>query len=104
MTAGYWRKPKETSSAITDGWFHTGDILQVDEDGYFFVVDRKKNMYISGGENVFPSEVEKYLYQHEAIKECAVIGVKDPKWGETGKAYIVLNPGVKLTADEITDF
>ncbi len=104
VTAGYWRKPKETSSAITDGWFHTGDILQVDEDGYFFVVDRKKNMYISGGENVFPSEVEKYLYQHEAIKECAVIGVKDPKWGETGKAYIVLNPGVKLTADEITDF
>lgn len=104
VTAGYWRKPKETKTAITDDWFHTGDILRVDEEGYYFVVDRKKNMYISGGENVFPSEVEKYLYQHTAIKECAVIGVKDPKWGETGKAYIVLNPGEQLTEQEITDF
>ncbi|GAB1441286.1 hypothetical protein MASR2M39_01200 [Ignavibacteriales bacterium] len=68
VTAGYWRKPKETKTAITDGWFHTGDILRVDEEGNYFVVDRKKNMYISGGENVFPSEVEKYLYQHTAIK------------------------------------
>jgi fatty-acyl-CoA synthase len=104
VTAGYWRKPKETATAITDGWFHTGDILTVDEEGYFFVVDRKKNMYISGGENVFPSEVEKYLYQHEAIKECAVIGVSDEKWGETGKAYIVLNSGFELSTAEITEF
>lgn len=104
VTAGYWRKPKETAAAITNGWFHTGDILQVNEQGYYFVIDRKKNMYISGGENVFPSEVEKYLYQHKAIRECAVIGVKDDRWGETGKAYIVLNPGEQLTAEEITEY
>jgi fatty-acyl-CoA synthase len=104
VTAGYWRKPKETASAITDGWFHTGDILIKDEDGYFFVVDRKKNMYISGGENVYPSEVEKYLYTHEAIKECAVIGVADERWGETGKAFVVLNSSYSILKDEIISF
>ncbi len=104
VTAGYWRKPKETAETITDGWFHTGDILIKDKDGYFFVVDRKKNMYISGGENVYPSEIEKYLYQHPAVKECAVIGVPDERWGETGKAFVVLNQDQVFTTDEIIKY
>ena len=104
VTQGYWRKPKQTAETITDGWFHTGDILLKDPDGFFFVVDRKKNMYISGGENVYPSEVEKYLYQNPAIKECAVIGVPDEKWGETGKAFIVLNQDHNLSSEEIIHF
>ncbi len=104
VTAGYWKKPKETADAITDGWFHTGDILIKDNDGYFFVVDRKKNMYISGGENVYPSEIEKYLYQHPAVKECAVIGVPDERWGETGKAFVVLNPDHLFTEEEIIKY
>ncbi len=104
VTAGYWKKPKETAEAITDGWFHTGDILIKDSDGYFFVVDRKKNMYISGGENVYPSEIEKYLYQHPAVKECAVIGVPDERWGETGKAFVVLNTDHIFTVEEIIQY
>ena len=104
VTAGYWKKPKETADAITDGWFHTGDILIKDNDGYFFVVDRKKNMYISGGENVYPSEIEKYLYRHPAVKECAVIGVPDERWGETGKAFVVLNPDHLFTEEEIIKY
>lgn len=104
VTEGYWRKPKETAEAITGGWFHTGDILIKDEEGYFFVVDRKKNMYISGGENVYPSEIEKYLYANPAVKECAVIGVADERWGETGKAFVVLNTGQPLTGDEILNY
>ncbi len=104
VTAGYWRKPKETAETITDGWFHTGDILIKDEEGYFFVVDRKKNMYISGGENVYPSEIEKYLYANPAVKECAVIGVADERWGETGKAFVVLNTGHSLTPEEIINY
>lgn len=104
VTEGYWRKPKETAETITDGWFHTGDILIRDEEGYFFVVDRKKNMYISGGENVYPSEIEKYLYANPAVKECAVIGVADERWGETGKAFVVLNAGHTLTPEEIITY
>lgn len=104
VTAGYWRKPKETAETITDGWFHTGDILLKDEEGYFFVVDRKKNMYISGGENVYPSEIEKYLYQNAAIKECAVIGVPDERWGETGRAFVVLNQGFTLSPEDIIQY
>lgn len=104
VTQGYWRKPKQTAETITDGWFHTGDILIKDSDGFFFVVDRKKNMYISGGENVYPSEVEHFLYQNPAVKECCVIGVADERWGETGKAFIVLNQGFELSASEITEY
>lgn len=104
VTAGYWRKPKETAETITDGWFHTGDILLKDEEGYFFVVDRKKNMYISGGENVYPSEIEKYLYQNAAIKECAVIGVPDERWGETGRAFVVLYQGFILSPEDIIQY
>ncbi|MGD9898117.1 MAG: long-chain fatty acid--CoA ligase [Calditrichaceae bacterium] len=103
VTPGYWRKDKETSEAITDGWFHTGDIVMKDDEGYFYVVDRKKNMFISGGENVYPAEVEKYLYTISGIKEVAVIGVHDEKWGEVGKAYVVFESNTKLTEQQILD-
>jgi fatty-acyl-CoA synthase len=86
------------------GFFHTGDIAQYDEEGYFFIVDRKKDMFISGGENVYPAEIEKALYQHPAVHMCAVIGLPDPKWGEVGKACIVLKPGTTATEEEFLKF
>jgi fatty-acyl-CoA synthase len=104
VTPGYWRNEEATRQAITDGWFHTGDMVRRDEEGYYYVVDRKKNMFISGAENVYPAEVERFLYTHEAIKEVAVIGVPDEKWGEVGKAFVVLKPGFELTAEEIITF
>jgi fatty-acyl-CoA synthase len=104
VTPGYWEKEKESAEAITDGWFHTGDLVKQDEEGYFYVVDRKKNMFISGGENVFPAEIESFLYTNEKIKEVAVIGVDDDKWGEVGKAYIVLKENYSADENEILDF
>ncbi len=104
VTPGYWRNEKETAECITDGWFHTGDMVKKDEENYFYVVDRKKNMYISGGENVYPAEVEKFLYTNSKIKEVAIIGVPDDKWGEVGKAYIVLNEINSLTENEVLEF
>lgn len=104
VTPGYWKKDKETSESITDGWFHTGDLVKRDEENYFYVVDRKKNMYISGGENVYPAEIEKFLYTNPEIKEVAVIGVPDDKWGEVGKAYVVLNEPGSINENELLDF
>ena len=91
VTPGYWNNPAATAAAITDGWFHTGDMVRCDAEGFTWVMDRKKNMYISGGENVYPAEVEAALVAHEAIREAAVIGVPHPKWGETGHAFLVLH-------------
>lgn len=96
VTPGYWRKPEETAKSITDGWFHTGDMVRKDDEGYFYVVDRKKNMFISGGENVYPAEVERFLLTNPAIKEAAIIGVQDEKWGEVGSAFITLNENEKF--------
>lgn len=104
VTPGYWRNEKATTESITNGWFHTRDLVKKDEEGYFYVVDRKKNMFISGGENVFPAEIESFLYTNEKIKEVAIIGVEDEKWGEVGKAYIVLKDNYKADANEIIDF
>ncbi|MAT57221.1 MAG: o-succinylbenzoate--CoA ligase [Ignavibacteriae bacterium] len=104
VTPGYWRNEEATTNSITDGWFHTGDMMRYDEDGYFYVVDRKKNMYISGGENVYPAEVEKYLYTNPKIKEAAVIGVADEKWGEVGKAFIVLKENENSTESEFYEY
>jgi fatty-acyl-CoA synthase len=104
VTPGYWRNEKATMEAITDGWFHTGDLVKKDEEGYFYVVDRKKNMFISGGENVYPSEVEAFLYSNNKVKEAAVIGVDDEKWGEVGKAYIVKKENEKLDENDIREF
>ena len=88
VTPGYWRKETETANAITDGWFHTGDMMRKDEEGYYYVVDRKKNMFISGGENVYPAEIESFLLTNDKVKEAAVIGIADKKWGEVGRAFI----------------
>lgn len=97
VCAGYWNNPAATEAAISDGWFHTGDMARVDEEGYYFIVDRKKDMFISGGENVYPAEVESALYEHPAVAECAVIGVPDAIWGEVGRALVVVRAGMELT-------
>jgi fatty-acyl-CoA synthase len=103
--SGYWNKPEETAAAIDDeGWFHTGDIVRYDEEWYFYVVDRKKDMFISGGENVYPVEIESVIYRHPAVHMCAVIGIPHPKWGEVGKACVVLKPGASTTEQELLDF
>lgn len=104
VTPGYWKNEKETNKSITDGWFHTGDLVKRDAENYFYVVDRKKNMYISGGENVFPAEIESYLYTNDKIKEVAVIGVEDQKWGEVGKAYVVLKENCTASQNEILEY
>ncbi|MEQ6168048.1 o-succinylbenzoate--CoA ligase [Ekhidna sp. MALMAid0563] len=103
VTPGYWNNEEASKEAFTDGWFRTGDILVRDEEGYYYVKDRIKNMFISGGENVYPAEVEKLLQTHPSIHEVAVIGVPDERWGEVGKA-IVVGRSATLTQDDILDF
>jgi len=101
---GYWKLPEETSRAIKNGWLYTGDLATVDNEGYIFIVDRKKDMIISGGENIYPREVEEVLYTHPDILEAAVIGMPDKKWGETVKAFVVVKDGKQLPAKEVIDF
>jgi fatty-acyl-CoA synthase len=101
ISPGYWNQPDQTAKSFKDGWFRTGDAAVQDEDGFFYIVDRKKDMYISGGENVYPAEVEAVLAELTDIAEAAVIGVPDERWGETGRAFIVLKPGATLTAEAI---
>ena len=105
VMSGYWEKPEETAQTIVDGILHTGDLGYRDEEGYFYIVDRAKDMYRSGGENVYPAEVEKVLIDHPKISNVAIIGVPDKKWGETGKAFIALSEeGTGLTLEEIHEF
>jgi len=104
VTPGYWNNEAATRESIRDGWLRTGDLVKKDAEGYLFVVDRKKYMYISGGENVYPAEVEKFLYTHPDIKEVAVVGVLDEKWGEVGKAFVVCQPGKRLSESDVFDF
>ena len=99
----YYKNPDATAEAMKGGWFHSGDLLRRDEDGYYYVVDRKKDMLISGGENIYPAEIEEVLYQHPDILEAAVIGLPDPKWGENVGAIIVPKAGKTLTAEKIID-
>jgi fatty-acyl-CoA synthase len=101
VTPGYWNRPDANASSFTDGWLHTGDATRVDEDGFYYIVDRWKDMYISGGENVYPAEVENVLHQIAAIAEAAIIGVPDAQWGEVGLAIVALKPGHKLTEADI---
>ncbi len=101
---GYLNRPEATAEAIRDGWFHTGDIARIDEDGYVFIVDRAKDMVLRGGENVYCSEVEAAIYHHPAVAEVAVFGVPDERLGETVGAAIVLHPGRSMTPDELTAF
>jgi len=104
VTPGYWNLPQETRAAIRDGWLYTGDLAVIDEEQYVTIVDRKKDMILTGGENVYSTEVENILYQHEAILEAAVIGVPDPHWGEAVKACVVLKEGCETTEEEIIAF
>ncbi len=97
---GYWRRPEETKAVLRDGWLLTGDVAKMDEEGYFYIVDRKKDMIIAGGYNIYPREIEEVLYQHEAVQEAAVVGVPDPYRGETVKAYVVLKEGFKGKVSE----
>lgn len=101
VTPGYWNRPEETAAAIREGWLHTGDMAVVDREGYVNIVDRKKDMIITGGENVYSVEVENVLYEHPAVMEAVVIGVPDPKWGEAVKAVVVLKEGAGATEEEI---
>lgn len=101
---GYWHRPEETAQTIRDGWLYTGDVAKMDDDGYFFIVDRKKDMIVASGLKILPREVEEVLFTHPAIQEAVVAGIPDPYRGETAKAYVVLKPGASVTADELTAF
>ena len=101
LSLGYYQRPDETAASFRGGWLWTGDLARRDRDGLFYICGRRKEMYISGGENVYPIEVETALYEHPAIAECAVLGVPDERWGETGLAAIVRKPGEKLGAAEL---
>jgi fatty-acyl-CoA synthase len=102
---GYWNRPEASAEAIDkEGWFHSGDVGYVDEDGFLFICDRLKDMVISGGENVYPAEVESVLYKHEAIAEVAVIGLPDEKWGEAVTAVAALHADHELTIEELREF
>jgi long-chain acyl-CoA synthetase len=101
---GYWRKPEATDEVMRDGWFHTGDMAQIDDDGYFFIVDRKKDMIIRGGYNVYPREIEEVLYEHPAVREAAVVGVPHDELGEEIGAAVALKEGADATAEELQAF
>jgi len=101
ITPGYWNRPDANRSSFTDGWLHTGDATRVDEDGFYYIVDRWKDMYISGGENVYPAEVENVLHQIAAIAEAAVIGIPDAQWGEVGMAIVAVKQGQSLSEADI---
>jgi long-chain acyl-CoA synthetase len=100
----YWKKPKETQTTIINGWLHTRDMGRYDEEGYIYIVDRKNDMIISGGENIYPREVEETLYQHPSVLECAVFGIPDPKWVESVHAVVALKQGKAVTSQELIDF
>ncbi len=101
VTPGYWQNPEATKASRSGEWFRTGDMALQDEEGYLYIVDRIKNMFISGGENVYPAEVERVLVQINGVEEAAVIGVPDAKWGESGAAFVVLNHEIKISEEEL---
>jgi long-chain acyl-CoA synthetase len=104
LMQGYWNLPGETEEALRNGWLYTGDIGYVDEDGYFFITDRKKDLIIKGGENISPRQIEEVLFAHPGVAEAAVVGIKDNVYGEDIKAFVVLRPGEVTTSEEITDY
>src|SRR5438105_1720552 len=101
---GYWRQPEATAAVIVDGWFHTGDMALIDDEGFIEVVDRKKDLIISGGENISSIEVEGFLYKHPAVLEAAVVAVPDERWGEAPYAIVVLKPGAQADESDIIAF
>ncbi|MCP5099320.1 MAG: long-chain fatty acid--CoA ligase, partial [Chloroflexi bacterium] len=101
-SSGYFNNREASEESVDqDGWFHTGDLAEYDDEWYFTIKDRKKDMFISGGENVYPAEIEKVLYGHTAVHMCAVIGLPNEKWGEVGAACVVLKPNTAVSADEL---
>jgi acyl-CoA synthetase (AMP-forming)/AMP-acid ligase II len=101
---GYWRNPEATKETIRNGWLHTGDMGYLDESGYLFIMDRSKDMLISGGENIYPREIEEVIIKHPSVREVAVIGIPDPKWGEAVKAVVSLVEGKSVTEDELISY
>jgi long-chain acyl-CoA synthetase len=101
---GYWGRPDATAESIRDGWFHTGDMAKVDDEGYFFIVDRKKDMIIRGGYNVYPREIEEVLYEHPAVREAAVVGVPHPELGEEVGAVVALKEGESADEEELRSY
>lgn len=104
VTPGYWNRPEETAALIKDGWLYTGDLAKQDDEGYFYIIGRSKDMFISGGENVYPAEIESVLQAHSAVAEVAVIGVPHDKWGEVGRAFVVRTEGESVTEKDLLDF
>jgi acyl-CoA synthetase (AMP-forming)/AMP-acid ligase II len=104
LMRGYWNLPEASAEALRGGWMHTGDAGILDEEGYLFIQDRVKDMIVSGGENVYPREVENALFEHPAVADVAVIGVPDEKWGESVKAIVVLREGKQARADDLVEF
>jgi len=104
ITPGYWNRPDATADSFHDGWFKTGDAARMDSDGYFYIVDRWKDMYISGGENVYPAEVEAVIFQIKGVADVGVIGVPHERWGETGQACVVRAPGSDITEADILKY
>jgi acyl-CoA synthetase (AMP-forming)/AMP-acid ligase II len=98
---GYYKNPEKTAETLIDGWLHTGDVGHLDAEGYLHITDRKKDMIITGGFNVYPSEVEQVIWSHPAVQDCAVIGVPDDKWGEAVKVVVELKPGAEVDAEEL---
>ncbi len=104
MTKGYYKNPEANAKALRGGWFHSGDLVRQDEEGFLYIVDRKTDMIVSGGENIYPAEIEEVLYKHPKILEAAVIGVHDEQWGESVKAIVVPQRGETLTEEEVIEF
>ena len=104
MMTEYWQDPVQTEETIRGGWLHTGDLARMDEDGYFYLIDRAKDMYISGGENVYPAEIERVLRAHPAVEDIAVVGAPDDTWGEVGYAFVIPKPGADLRPEEVIGF
>jgi len=104
LMSGYWNRPELTAETVRDGWLYTGDLALKDEEGYIYLVDRKTDMFISGGENIYPAEIEKILLTHPKIFDAGIVGIPDEKWGEVGKAFIVLKPGKTMCNGEVFEF
>ena len=104
MMKEYWKDPVKTGETMRNGWLHTGDLARMDEDGYFFLVDRARSMYISGGENVYPAEIEQVLRRHPAIEDVAVVGIPDDRWGEVGRAFVIRKSEAALSAEDVVSF
>jgi acyl-CoA synthetase (AMP-forming)/AMP-acid ligase II len=99
----YYKNPEATAEAMKGGWFHSGDLVRQDEEGFIYIVDRKKDMIITGAENIYPAEIEEVLYKHPKILECAVIGVHDQEWGESIKAVVVCKAGECMSEEEVVE-